>query len=525
MLLRAPGELVSRDLIRTTLWGGTYTDHEHGINTAIRKLRESIERKGRNAVSIQTVSGKGYRLLLPLADRASWSAPGILELQLVPGYLDEKIRQRLHGLLGEIAGALSQTTKYRAHVQAGAPTGELLLKIAAQQWNEEILLTAQLTEVENDEPLWSDTYRFDLLQSLAVQLRLVRDIVTALTALPKRRSPAERSDCMARTLAEPSILDPVGYEAYLDGRFLFAQRSPRSLSAARTRFEVACELNPDFAFAHASLSRTCRFLTIFETGEPGHLWRLAEHHACRAVELDPRISEAQSSLACVQARYQWRWLDGCAAYEEALRLNPSDPETYCDYGVALLAMGEFNEGARCLERVLALDPRYAVGRATVALGRLMQGRRSEAVAMLEGMTEAMPDFLTPWIYLGIDQLNTEHWAKAEVSFLQALRLAPDNPTFVSLLSQAYAGQNRMEDAVRAVGKLSVIGRDRYVSPTARAVAAMAVRDDDAALLAVECVVNERDANFALYRRMRVLDPIREHPVFIATLQAMDLQKL
>ncbi len=103
---------------------------------------------------------------------------------------------------------------------------------------------------------------------------------------------------------------------------------------------------PDSAVAYASLSRICRFLTIFEVADPWPLWDEAERPALCAVEMDRSLSEAQSSLACVLARYRWQWREARAAYEQALQLNPADPETCCDYGEAQLAMGQYEEGAR-----------------------------------------------------------------------------------------------------------------------------------------------------------------------------------
>jgi DNA-binding winged helix-turn-helix (wHTH) protein/Tfp pilus assembly protein PilF len=316
--------------------------------------------------------------------------------------------------------------------------------------------------------------------------------------------------------------DPVGRDAFLTGTFLFSQRNPTSLLAARQHFELACERNPEFALAHARLSRTCRFLTIFEMDAPGPLWQQAEKHAHRAVQLDPQLSEAHSAVACVLARYRWQWSDGCVAYEQALLLNPDDVETLCDYGVTLLAMGRLEEGVTHLDRVLTLDPRYAVGRVTVALSWMMQGRQEEAMAMLTGMTEAMPEFLTAWIYLAVEQLNRGDWAEAERSCRHLLELAPGLPTFLGLLSQAEAGLGRPEQVVALVARMEALRDTRYVSPTALAMVYLAAGETGAACRVLQRVVTERDANFALYRRMRCFDQIRETSEFLRTLAAMHL---
>jgi DNA-binding winged helix-turn-helix (wHTH) protein/Tfp pilus assembly protein PilF len=318
--------------------------------------------------------------------------------------------------------------------------------------------------------------------------------------------------------------DPMGRDAFLTGTFLFSQRNPTSLVAAKQQFEIACERNPEFALAHARLSRTCRFLTIFETDVPAPLWQQAEQHAHRAVQLDPQLSEAHSAVACVLARYRWQWQAGCVAYEQALRLNPDDVETLCDYGVALLAMGRLDEGVTHLDRVLTLDPRHAVGRATVALGWMLQGRQDDAIAMLTGMTAAMPEFLTAWIYLAVDQLNRGDWAEAERSCRHLLERAPGLPTFLGLLSQAEAGQGRRSEVEALVARMDVLRATRYVSPTALAMVYLAAGKAGAACRAIQRVVEERDANFALYRRMRCFDQIRESSEFLGTLEAMQLTR-
>lgn len=142
--------------------------------------------------------------------------------------------------------------------------------------------------------------------------------------------------------------------------------------------------------------------------------------------------------------------------------------------------------------------------------------------MLTGMTEAMPDFLTPWIYLSIEQLNMTCWQEAETTFQRTLGLAPENPTFLGLLALAFTGQGRRDEAREIAARLDVLTEMRYVSPTARLLAAMAAGDSVTALASVARTVTERDANFPLYREMRALDPIRETAEFHAALISMTL---
>jgi TolB-like protein/DNA-binding winged helix-turn-helix (wHTH) protein/lipoprotein NlpI len=64
LLLEKKGDLVSREEIIERIWGNdVFVDSEAGINTAIRKIRQSLHDDPENPRFIQTVVGRGYRFL------------------------------------------------------------------------------------------------------------------------------------------------------------------------------------------------------------------------------------------------------------------------------------------------------------------------------------------------------------------------------------------------------------------------------------------------------------------------------
>ncbi|MGC2213127.1 MAG: winged helix-turn-helix domain-containing protein [Silvibacterium sp.] len=64
LLASRKGDLVTRDEIAERLWGGeVYVDTEHGINTAIRKIRYILRDDSDQPRFVQTVMGKGYRFV------------------------------------------------------------------------------------------------------------------------------------------------------------------------------------------------------------------------------------------------------------------------------------------------------------------------------------------------------------------------------------------------------------------------------------------------------------------------------
>jgi TolB-like protein/DNA-binding winged helix-turn-helix (wHTH) protein len=64
LLVKGNGQLVSRDEIVEKIWGkDVFLDTEHGINTAIRKIRQVLGDDPEQPRFVQTVTGKGYRFI------------------------------------------------------------------------------------------------------------------------------------------------------------------------------------------------------------------------------------------------------------------------------------------------------------------------------------------------------------------------------------------------------------------------------------------------------------------------------
>src|SRR5262245_20956596 len=75
-LIEHPGELVTREQLRERLWpANTFVDFEHGLNAAIRRLREALGDSADAPKYIETLPRRGYRFIgsvegVPLLDAA-----------------------------------------------------------------------------------------------------------------------------------------------------------------------------------------------------------------------------------------------------------------------------------------------------------------------------------------------------------------------------------------------------------------------------------------------------------------------
>ncbi len=72
ILLEHPGLVVTREQLQKRLWSeDTFVDFEHGLNTAINKLRDALSDEADNPRFIETLPKRGYRFIAPVSATAA----------------------------------------------------------------------------------------------------------------------------------------------------------------------------------------------------------------------------------------------------------------------------------------------------------------------------------------------------------------------------------------------------------------------------------------------------------------------
>jgi len=65
--LEAEGKVVTREQLRAALWSrDTFVDFEHGVNTAVKKLRQALEDSTESPKFVETLPKIGYRFIVPV---------------------------------------------------------------------------------------------------------------------------------------------------------------------------------------------------------------------------------------------------------------------------------------------------------------------------------------------------------------------------------------------------------------------------------------------------------------------------
>ena len=153
--------------------------------------------------------------------------------------------------------------------------------------------------------------------------------------------------------------NPTAYEAYLRGKALYnlAKDEPTDREA-KGNYEVAIAADPNFALAHAALSRVLASIAgeYAKAAELRGLYDAAIAEAQKAITITPTL--AAGHLALGYALFAGR-LDVRGArpsYDKAYQYGRGDADTVLLYALYTVRARRFAEARDAIERALALDP-------------------------------------------------------------------------------------------------------------------------------------------------------------------------
>jgi adenylate cyclase len=219
----------------------------------------------------------------------------------------------------------------------------------------QIRLSTRLVDAESGEIVWSDSYSDELTPSNVFEIQ--DDVSQQVSAVVASNYGviAEAGQTEARSQPPTSL---AAYDCVL--RYYHYQRSfdRQEHAGVRACLERAVELDPDYADAWAVLANVYAQEYRFGYNPRPQLYNARERSlaaANRAVELEPRNPTAQLMLA--NALFDRHDLVGFkAAGEQAIALNPNDPEPLVHFGLRLVYMGEWQRGLAFVTKAIALNP-------------------------------------------------------------------------------------------------------------------------------------------------------------------------
>jgi tetratricopeptide (TPR) repeat protein len=358
-----------------------------------------------------------------------------------------------------------------------------------------VRITTQLVQAAPERHLWAESYERDLSDILALQGEVARAVAHEIQVT---LTPQEEA-----LLSSGRPINPEAHEAYLKGRYYISRM--KEIDKALDYFQLAIELDPGYAPAHAGLSYYHTLLAYTGFTTPIEAMPKAKEAALEAIELDDTLSEAHQKLGFVYMSLDWDWRAARREFVRAIALNPGNAEAHGDYGVYLTLVGQVAEGMEEIERARKLDPLEPHYIYLAARSSFFLRHYDQALKQLETTLELEPEYVLAYWYLFRTYWQKGSYDQAWAALLKSGALGPLERSDVELGDK--------EGILAVAESLDERSSTRYVPKAPMALFYMLAGEKEKALQSLERASEERDPNLVYLKVFPEWDSLRDEPRF------------
>jgi TolB-like protein/DNA-binding winged helix-turn-helix (wHTH) protein/tetratricopeptide (TPR) repeat protein len=581
MMLARPGELVTREELQKRLWpADTFVDFDRSLNAAVKRLRAALGDSAETPRFIETLARRGYRFIAPLDARRSaaveppaapvtipvpsprpryllpvtlaavaMAAAGVMLYlgKAVNGFGGDGPSKRMESLLvlplkslssdpeqGYFADGMTDALNARlagvSALRVISQTSSLLYKgtdkplsqIARElkvdgivegsvlRSGDRIRINVQLVQPEGEKRIWGQTYERNVRDLLAVQSEVTRAIVDEIRV---KLTPGE-----AARLADVRASNPEAHVAYAKGRFFWNKRTEEGLRKAVEFFGQAIDKDPGYALAYVGLADSWVPRAWYAYMPAKEAFPHAKKAVTRALELDPGLAEAHTTLAFINLYYDWDWAAAEREFRRAIELNPNYANAHHWYAEYLSLVGRHEAAIREAERARELDPLSSIINTWVGSRYFFARRYDTAVAQYRNVVELDPGFVPARLALGQAYERTKNFPGAIGELQRAVDLSGGSPVYVASLAHAYGVTGRRADALKLIEELKQQASRRYVASFDMAMAWLGLGDYERSLALLERAVEDRSPRLLFLMVEPRFDPLRSHARFQALIK-------
>jgi len=468
VLVERPGELVTREELRSKLWlADTFVDFDHGLNNAVARIREVLDDSSDAPRYVETIPRRGYRFIAPLTDSRPTAVPASAKL-----------------------GPASEITRRQASAPSVLPTEKRLIR-------RRVLLGGVAV-------LALFTIILALYRSSAAK-RTTHPAINSLAVLPlKNLSGDPGQEYLADGMTEALI----GYLSRIHDLRVISRTSAMHFKDSSLAVpEIARTLRVD-AIVEGSViregSRIRVHAQLIRAATDEHFWSETYDRELREV-LALQSDVAQSIARKVEVTVTGK------EHERLTAARPVSPEVYESYLKGRFAKGnnraEIEESIAYFEEAIRKDRTFApayVGLADAydSLGLVFIGVppgevRPKVIGAARKALELDPELAEAHVRLADVYQKTWRWSDAEAEYKRALELKPNDPSAHLGFASWLLCRGRTEEALRwaqrarELDPLGAIGSGtggilfyarRYDEAMHELRSALAVRPDDAMAL-------------------------------------------
>jgi TolB-like protein/DNA-binding winged helix-turn-helix (wHTH) protein/Flp pilus assembly protein TadD len=579
------GQLVTRETIVDKLWGkDVFVDVDRSINGAVRKIRGALGDDPDTPKFLETVVGKGYRL--------------IGEIQLIPS---QKALEKSSGILATVApesGRRARTLmlvsavlivltaavtwgsfhwRHRAVTRSAQIHSIVILPLAnlsgdpAQEYFADGMTDELITEIaqvsslrvisrtsamhykataktapEIGRELNVDSVLEGSVARSGSHVRVTAQLIEARADTHlwassyegESKDVLEMQDTVARDVVKqirlrlttteegrlnrPRPLNPEAHEAYLKGLYHWNKRDRADLEKAVEYFNQATAIDPNYALAYAGIAQAYIPLTYLGYVRGNDVRGKVATALNKAIELDDSLAEAHTALGSAKHFYEYDWSGAEREFKRATVLNPNYATAYQWYAQMLGAEGRGEDAMEEHKRASVLDPLSLI----IASGtghRLYRLRRyDEAAISLRDAVEMDSNFPSAHWNLGLVYAQQKDFPSAVKELQKADTLFRGNALVLGALGYTFAASGDTIRARAVLLRLQEQARQHYVDPEAFALVYTGLGNKDEAFEWLTRAIDDRQGWVTFIKAEPMLDNLRSDPRFEELLRRMAL---
>ena len=225
---------------------------------------------------------------------------------------------------------------------------DAIIEGTVQRSGDRVRISAQLINGSNDKHLWAHSYDGDMRDLFELQREVTHDIAGQIRAQLTTKSPEEQ--------ARQRPMDPKALDAYLQGNYHMNQqgkgKGDEEKRKAAAFFQQTIDIDPSFAPAYNGLALSHELLWLGSSNDIA----VAKRAAQKGVEIDPRYSVTQVTLAGLKWQPDLDVRGAEEGFRRAISLNPDDAWAHSGLCILLIVLGKAEEGLRQCKIAQRLDP-------------------------------------------------------------------------------------------------------------------------------------------------------------------------
>jgi TolB-like protein/DNA-binding winged helix-turn-helix (wHTH) protein len=449
-LAEHPGEVVTRDELRTKLWqADTFVEFDDSLNHAVKKLRQVLGDSAESPRFIETLPRYGYRFIATVdarakaeaipklrSDRRTMVGVGILagivlavaaasvvvwivtrRSRVSPPTADFPIQSLAVLPLANLSGDPQQD--YFAEGMTDAVTTDLAKLHAVKV----ISRTSAMRFKDPKQPLPEIARALDVdgilegsVQRSGGRVRVTVQLIRAPTDVHLWAESYDRdsrdilslqgeiAQAIAREikvvltpeetshLGQPGTADPEAYDAYLKGQSHWYRLSREHIDTALGYFELALQKDPNYARAYVGIGNVWMMRADAGFMLPTEAFPKAKAAVSTALHLDDKLPEAHIALGNIVAPYDHDRAQAEREFRRAIELNPNSADAHFFYADFLISMKREVEWNREIQSTLELDPLNPFYQCFYGWHLVYLGRNDEAIMQLRKVLAANPEF-------------------------------------------------------------------------------------------------------------------------------------